>query len=546
MSTHQDGDPPYEHADDPHAPNSPGLEPVLFLRPKTPASKDGALHAHSKPVSSSQPKDDSATTGRQKNKRSNRHRRKFGYSPGDFVLLQNLDPNRPDLAKAGSERPLPVSSGPSSDDDSMDSDGEEIDLDELVAAKIARDDMAAKETDRLEAARAKQSMDYLRDEVDHETTPNPPERRPDLHTDGPLTSFKLQSNGGLGINNINGSVFGPQSTAGGEVKPASVPSPLSPIEPHARKYSSPAQMESLTTSSSAYLRSPKFSNRLPALQNAGSPNAIPNPSSPPNMQILPSVGILLDEVDKQNVARQRQHSMSSISPSLHFSSASNPPTPYGVASVNHASPTSLDSATSPKDWAPKLSMHSPFMPNVTIFRRPSNVPSDYPSLPSAASTSDSYNTSPEGFSPSAHTNATSVTTPSDRGARMSMDARVLPMPQTPNGIAMSPRPVPSGGPSAGPSPAASHSMNAPLSAGLAPPSATLPPPSAKLPPLPSLMSPTTPKLPLPAGSMGSPPMVHTMHQPGGMQTVPAHGTAGYKCDHPGCTAPPFQTQYLLK
>ena len=28
--------------------------------------------------------------------------------------------------------------------------------------------------------------------------------------------------------------------------------------------------------------------------------------------------------------------------------------------------------------------------------------------------------------------------------------------------------------------------------------------------------------------------------------VPAHGAGGFKCDHPGCTAAPFQTQYLLK
>ncbi|KAL1613273.1 hypothetical protein SLS60_001505 [Paraconiothyrium brasiliense] len=28
--------------------------------------------------------------------------------------------------------------------------------------------------------------------------------------------------------------------------------------------------------------------------------------------------------------------------------------------------------------------------------------------------------------------------------------------------------------------------------------------------------------------------------------VPSHGSGGFKCDHPGCTALPFQTQYLLK
>jgi hypothetical protein len=29
-------------------------------------------------------------------------------------------------------------------------------------------------------------------------------------------------------------------------------------------------------------------------------------------------------------------------------------------------------------------------------------------------------------------------------------------------------------------------------------------------------------------------------------TIPAAGSGGYKCDFPGCTAPPFQTSYLLK
>ena len=31
-----------------------------------------------------------------------------------------------------------------------------------------------------------------------------------------------------------------------------------------------------------------------------------------------------------------------------------------------------------------------------------------------------------------------------------------------------------------------------------------------------------------------------------IQHIPSHGVGGFKCDHPGCTAAPFQTQYLLK
>jgi hypothetical protein len=42
-----------------------------------------------------------------------------------------------------------------------------------------------------------------------------------------------------------------------------------------------------------------------------------------------------------------------------------------------------------------------------------------------------------------------------------------------------------------------------------------------------------------------PPPVPSM-QPLTIHTIPAHGSGGFRCDHPGCTAPPFQTQYLLK
>lgn len=31
-----------------------------------------------------------------------------------------------------------------------------------------------------------------------------------------------------------------------------------------------------------------------------------------------------------------------------------------------------------------------------------------------------------------------------------------------------------------------------------------------------------------------------------IQHIPSHGSGGFKCEHPDCTAPPFLTQYLLK
>lgn len=38
----------------------------------------------------------------------------------------------------------------------------------------------------------------------------------------------------------------------------------------------------------------------------------------------------------------------------------------------------------------------------------------------------------------------------------------------------------------------------------------------------------------------------THPNPASIQHVPPHGSTGFKCDYPGCNAPPFQTQYLLK
>jgi hypothetical protein len=42
-----------------------------------------------------------------------------------------------------------------------------------------------------------------------------------------------------------------------------------------------------------------------------------------------------------------------------------------------------------------------------------------------------------------------------------------------------------------------------------------------------------------------PPPIPSM-QPLTIHTIPAHGTRGFQCDYSGCTARPFQTQYLLK
>jgi hypothetical protein len=42
-----------------------------------------------------------------------------------------------------------------------------------------------------------------------------------------------------------------------------------------------------------------------------------------------------------------------------------------------------------------------------------------------------------------------------------------------------------------------------------------------------------------------PPPVPSM-QPLTIHTIPAHGSGGFRCDYSGCTAAPFQTQYLLK
>jgi hypothetical protein len=170
----------------------------------------------------------------------------------------------------------------------------------------------------------------------------------------------------------------------------------------------------------------------------------------------------------------------------------------------------LDSATSPRDFAgrPGKSMASPpYIPYLHVNRRPSLATDSYPPLHSA-STTESYS-SPDGFSPSTITTGTSNTTPSERSTRMSVEGGRTPIfpPPTPGG------PGSTLNPSVGLPPLTSQS------AGTSPINLQLPPPS-------------------PAGGVGN---------VADIQTVPLHGPAGgYKCEYEGCSAAPFQTQYLLK
>jgi hypothetical protein len=500
-------DEPYE-SDDPLVPRSPRLKKIeVNLTPYI-------APLPSVPQRVSQP----AT---RKSRKSNRV--KVRPSPGDTVLLDYLgNSNRPDLAQVGGDTVLRCSSSSSEDGDLDDSEADMEDLDARAAAKMAT---LEEEKERAEAAAAaKRALQPLSDQGISTS-----QRR---NSDGPRpysaeSDSAMPKPNGLNINGVNPQV-------NGTTRLPSLHSTSQPPAIPGRKYSLPAYAahpDPFTTSPlSAHLRSPPSPNhRLPAIHDLNSP-VRSHPSSPQSHQTLPSVRPMIEFANQANTethyARQRNQSFSSTSgpsPTLHYSNAPSPFPP-----LNHVSPpTSLDSAPSPRDFAnrPSKLMASPPYGSSVYYRRPSQASDQYPALPSA-STTESYSTSPDTLSPGTLT-ATSITTPSERSMRMSIDGK------TPQ---LLPLPIPVGQGSAGPTPPSSHTL-----VGMA----------AQKPLPPVNMTPFT--MPSPAETS---PIVSNGTQlqspaegPLGdvVSAMPLNGPTGvYKCDHHGCTAASFQTQYLLK
>jgi hypothetical protein len=477
-------------------------------------------------------KPEPAPTGQQSSFNS---RKKQAYSMADTVLLNWMDPNRPDIAQAAGN-PVEISPSPPRRGERSESDEKDTNPQENIEENL--DDVIFAQQE--EAARKKKLDDAINlslfPTLTNGTSTNSPElneiktvkpaegQKSDSMEDiVPLIPPKTKPRGlpDLDLKMINDDGFvkptgkfsrEPPQTArfarpeiGLQKRKPSLPDSFSPSY---QDTPSPAALQNdtiLTSSVGQHAISPPTpAHNLPAIQNSTTASSPKSATSTHGSQRLPGIGPILEIADAQ-VTRQRGSSFGQMGPSPTFSGGAPSPSPFQFAS-SHASPTEPMSAGSPTNYP--HSFNGP--PPLTIYRRTSVTTSDHPyanALNSASTASEAYTSPDQTFSP-AETQNTSVTTPSDRGLRIV------------------PGPYPGGPP---------HTPLHPSSAGTSPQSGV--PPYNTSPiinghiPNGTLTS-HGPKLPLP----NQPPSQHP--------SDPA--SAGqYKCHHPGCKAAPFQTQYLL-
>jgi hypothetical protein len=441
--------------------------------------------------------------------------KKKGPSGSDRSIVNNLDANRPDLSNELADTVLQFEpDSPPGSTSSKKSDQEEEDLDE----KLGREMMQKKQEDdmKLVTGRALGLLPTPKfsPPLGYYTPINKPVKEEEMldapnHTLvslAPTSKPSDKASNGLRIKLDNDPfVRPPLHTA--------IPKPAPPqIHSVPRKNSRPIGLGSGT----GLLQSPvrdfvrtaeTLEQILPPMQSPSSPQKFQGPASPNATIKLPPIDPLFRMADgfntnQRNIHRQRQHSMSALS----SMTTPSPSYPYpGIASpfsFGQSPPGTGNGATSPRDWAHRLPSSAatspPFSATFSPYRRPSQATEPFPPLYPASSASE-YGPSPDATSPETHSN-TNITTPSERSAVISHETlRPAPLIQPPTPTSMGP---PHHSPLAEMSPRSGNGANE--NGG-------------------SL---------LPA--FGSGPV----SQP--------QGTGIYKCDHPGCDAQPFHTQYLLK
>jgi hypothetical protein len=459
---------------------------------------------------------------------SHKSRRKQGASQGDTVLLNHMDPNRPDIALDGGrtvlcQSPSPPRRGPPSREDPRDWNTE-------VKGQGVHHLQRNQESKEFEKERAlnspgmKASKNTLFPQLIFERTSNSPElKAAESKPEEPQGAQKMSvvaATRSLPRQPIPLTIDATRNGNDGFVRPpltARLPpqkieqSPRRPsLPPNFRSSESPhdsspvpAKAESLLTSPiGQHLRDPPTpAHTLPKLQNSATVTSPQSAGSPQSKQTLPEIGPLIQIAKEQNeiTSRQRGSSFSQMGLSPPYTGTTSQFPPFS----NHGSPT--ESAMSP------ISHPAPSIPNHPFGFRRQSVTSDntYPlPLYSASTASDAY-TSPSdvAFSPS-ETQGTAITTPSERGVRIGGAALYQNTTTTlpPLSAATSPQ-------TGAPYNADHLGSNAPT------PTAH---PANKL-------------------ALPSPHPSHQPHQP--TSATPPSGQ--YKCNFPGCTASPFQTQYLL-
>jgi hypothetical protein len=441
--------------------------------------------------------------------------KKTGPSQSDRSIVTNLNANRPDLSDelAGTVLQFEPDSSPGSTS-SKKNDQEEEDLDE----KLGREMMQKKQEEDMKFVTGRAlglmptpkfspPLGYyapVNNPVKEEEMLDAPNRT--LVSLEPTSKLSDKASNGLRIEIDNEKFIRPSLHT-------AIPKPAPPqIHSVPRKNSLPIGLGS----GSWLLQSPvrdfvrtadNLEQILPPMKSPSSPQKLQGPASPNAHIKLPPIDPLFRMADgintnQRNIHRQRQHSMSALSSMTTPSPSYTYPGITSPFSFGQSPPVTGNGATSPRDWARRLPSSAatspPFSATFSPYRRASQATEPFPPLYPASSASE-YGPSPDATSPETNSN-TNITTPSERSAVISHEAlRPAPLIQPPTPTSMGPP---------------HHSPLAEMS----PRSGTGPNENGG-----SL---------LPA--FGSGPV----SQP--------QGTGIYKCDHPGCDAQPFHTQYLLK
>jgi hypothetical protein len=471
---------------------------------------------------------------------SHKSRRKQGPSQGDTVLLNHMDPNRPDLAIDGgravlrtSPTPSPPRRRPPGREGQENCDSKE----KGQGAHHSPRNHPSKEFDKEKALNSpgmRASKNTLFPSLIYERTSNSPElkgaetkledsqtgqkmsivaaSRPVSRPPVPL-DIEATRNGGFVRPPLTGRF--PQKIEPSPRRP-SLPPNFSVRNSETQADSSPIRTKSseslLASPIGQHLRDPPTpAHTLPKLQNSTTATSPQSANSPQSKQTLPEIGPLIQIAKEHNevaqVNRQRGSSFSQIGPSPPYTGAPSPFPPFS----NHGSPT--ESSTSPTNYpAPMFTGPTPL--NISFRRQSITSDSPYPGpLHSASTVSDAYTSPDATFSP-AETQGTAITTPSERSVRMGGSALYQNGPITPL------PPI---------SAATSPQVGAPYN-------------SEHL----NSNAPTPHAIPTNKLALPSPHPTQQNHQPGTAPNSAAPPASGqYKCTFPGCTAAPFQTQYLL-
>jgi hypothetical protein len=397
-------------------------------------------------------------------RRKKANRRKNRQTQGDWVLIREMDPNRPDIAQQVSQQALNSDTG--SDEDGMEDQSPDTATSPLVSntTQVPRSftqPFSLQQTTRDEIRKEdpQTATSTHRDSVldaDIRTNAFITERR-----DSEAVPVNILPNGAR--TNMDDARYPTP------IGSSSMPSTMSPIVQRQRSGSVANVWP--TEESATHLRQlqiPQARDKLPAFQ----PQSPPRDAASPNTQQLPSIQHMVGDLARSPSISEEAHRTNSFAHRQSVSSVGQSPTSIvRQMSLNSNSPASQFppfSASSPVSAASDLQKGDLFLRSGGhVFgadhRRPSQASENgrYPPTLHSNSTSDGYQSS-DGPSP------VTQQTPIER--HMSIDG--------------------------------------------------------------TLASSTTIILPPPNGS--------------GIQHVPSQVMGTFRCDHAGCTAAPFQTQYLLK